>query len=196
MQINSVAAARQTHDQYDPLTVQDHEYFEHKVPHLFVENAVAGGRNGFQGGKQTSSTVSSIVRVSSVDSSVAAARQASDQYGQLRRVVHLVRGAPVMLIANLRTSVGLVNGAIGHVVAAVLGKDADAVRDELRNAVPATVVSYVVVDFPRYNGPVLFDGHPTWVPVRPFAQSAQSASAPLSLILRTSRRISQWLKLA
>ena len=41
---------------------------------------------------------------------------------QLRRVVHLAREAPMMLLANLRTSVGLVNGAMGTLKAVVLEK--------------------------------------------------------------------------
>ena len=39
-------------------------------------------------------------------------------------------------------------------------------RHELRNAISAAGVRYVVVDFPKYTGPAFFPGHPTWVPVR------------------------------
>ena len=140
---------------------------EDRVPHLFAENMYAGFRNGYKAGTLASTTGKTILRISSSDSSDAAAKQPHDQYGQLRRVVHVVRDAPVMLIANLRTRVGLVNGAVGHVVAAVLRDGASGGGDDLRNAVNSTDVKYVVVDFPSYRGPVFFDGHPTWVPVRP-----------------------------
>ena len=149
------------------LSPEERDYFENKVPHLFAENAVAGARNGFKAGQRASTIASTVLRVSSADSSDAAARQQHDQYGQLRRVVHIVGGAPVMLLANVRTSVGLVNGAVGYVVAAVLAEGAGNGEGDLRNAIAATDLRYVVVDFPKYVGPAFFADHPTWVPVRP-----------------------------
>ena len=59
-----------------------------------------------------------------------------------------------MLLANVRTSVGLVNGAVGRVVAAVLVEEVCVARHELRNAVSAADVKYIVVDVPSYVGPL------------------------------------------
>ena len=73
-------------------------------------------------------------------------------YGQLRRVVHLVEGAPVMIISNLCTPAGLVNGATGTVIGTLLRRHA--ADPDLRGAVSATDVQYVVVDIPKYSGPV------------------------------------------
>ena len=64
---------------------------------------------------------SAILRIASADSPKGkASRAPCDAYGQLRRVVHLTAGAPVMLIANMRTPAGLVNGALGTLVAVLL----------------------------------------------------------------------------
>ena len=70
-----------------------------------------------------------------------------------------------MLISNLRTPAGLVNGATGLVVGAVLKNNLP--DHELRSAISAASVAYVVVDIPKYTGPVVFPGHPTWVPIAP-----------------------------
>ena len=74
-----------------------------------------------------------------------------------------------MLIANLRTPVGLVNGAIGKVVAVELRDSGSGVVSDtdMRSAVSAAGVRYVVVDFPKYSGPAMWPDHPTWVPVEP-----------------------------
>ena len=151
------------------LTDEQRSYMEDKVPHLFAENAFAGVRNGHKAGAQARATGTTILRVASSDSSDAAAKQAHDQYGQLRRVVHLLRDAPVMLIANLRTRAGLVNGAVGYVKAAVLRDGARSAGSDLRYAVNSTDVRYVVVEFPTYNGPVFFPGHPKYVVIRPIS---------------------------
>jgi hypothetical protein len=40
-------------------------------------------------------------------------------------------------------------------------------REEVQGAVSAADVEYVVMDIPKYRGPVIFPGHPTWVPIAP-----------------------------
>ena len=149
------------------LSDEQRSYMENNVPHLFAENVYTGMRNGEKAGTLAMNTGTTILRVAATDSCDAAAKQPHDQYGQLRRVVHLLRDAPVMLIANLRTRAGLVNGAVGHVKAAVLRDGRSCRGSELPNAVASTDVRYVVVDFPTYNGPAFFPGHPKWVAIRP-----------------------------
>jgi hypothetical protein len=149
------------------LTQQQRKRFEDsdEVTHLFAENAGAGERNGEMAGRLAQETGRSILRVASRDTTMAASRQTCESFGQLRRVVHLVEGAPVMIICNLRTPAGLVNGTRGRVVGAVLRCD-DEDRD-LRAAVSASDVAYVVVDVPKYCGPVVYPDHPSWVPIAP-----------------------------
>ena len=74
-----------------------------------------------------------------------------------------------MLIANVRTAAGLVNGALGTLVAVLLKEETNR-GDAVSGAVSASDVEYAVVDFPKYSGPVIFPDHPTWVPVEPFNQ--------------------------
>ena len=94
--------------------------------------------------------------------------------------MHLLEGARVMLIKNVRTDAGLVNGSVGRYVGVVMktpeerlrarhamarrGSGGGRVVAETARAVLASDVKYAVVDFPGYKGPCLYAGHPTWVP--------------------------------
>ena len=147
------------------LTPQERSKLEDDVTHLFAENAGAGERNGLMASSLARRQRQSILRVASRDSTVAASRQPCDMYGQLRRVVHLEKGAPAMVICNLRTPAGLVNGATGTVVGVVLRSNKE--DSDLRGAVSAADVAYVVLDVPKYRGPQIYPGHPTWVPIEP-----------------------------
>ena len=138
-----------------------------RLPHFFAENAGAGERNGFEVGQAATQASTSILRVASQDISGAASEQAQDNYGQLRRVLHLTRGAPVMLLSNLRTKANLVSGAMGALIAVELTPGATSGTGDLPTSVAATDVRYVIVDIPKYTGPIFFADHPTWVVVRP-----------------------------
>ena len=144
--------------------------FETKLPTMFAQNAGAGERNGLMAARVVRAELECgrlchILRVASRDNALLATKHKCDCYAQLRRVVHLVAGAPVMILSNLRTEAGLVNGARGHLIGVVL-KDTEPDRD-LEGAVSATSVQYVVLEVPSYVGPVIFPDHPKWVPVEP-----------------------------
>jgi hypothetical protein len=158
------------------LTVEERLFFEQKCVHLFCENRRAGQFNGRRLGEDVMDKDSStILRIWSVDSTPGVERYTSENYGGLKRVLHLAAGAPVMLTMNLRTVWNLVNGARGHVVAVVpveeppvaagsgaVGTPLVAQVNEV-GGVSAGTAEYVIVDFPGYVGPVMVAGHPTWV---------------------------------
>ena len=153
--------------------------------HLFCENRRAGKFNGRSLGEalQAPSVAGRALRIWSQDSSPTVERHAHDQYGGLRRVLHLAEGVPVMLLSNLRTVWNLVNGLRGRVIATIplavcitapglrgFSARASTLEEQsrVRNAdevdgVSASEVQYVVVDFPGYRGPVMVEDHPTWV---------------------------------
>ena len=165
------------------LSVQERQDLSKTAVHLFCENRRAGEFNGRSLGEAllTPSVAGRALRIWSQDSSLAVERHAHDQYGGLRRVLHLAEGVPVMLLSNLRTVWNLVNGLRGRVVAMISlaacitapglrGFSAGSLEEQsrVRNAdevegVSASEVQYVVVDFPDYRGPVMVAGHPTWV---------------------------------
>ena len=71
-----------------------------------------------------------------------------------------------MLLTNQRTEAGLVNGVRGRVVGVEL-HNTEEDRD-MDSAISAHSVKYVVVDFGnKYKGPVIWPGHPGWVPIAP-----------------------------
>ena len=95
------------------LSVEERKLFEQKAVHLFCENRRAGQFNGRRLGEDAASCAEgNILRLWSVDSTPGVERHTCDNYGGLRRVLHVAKGAPVMLTMNLRTV-----GARGHVVA-------------------------------------------------------------------------------
>ncbi len=104
------------------LTRKERARFEGNLTHLFAENAGAGERNGCMACRLAEDQRKNILRVASRDSTAAASKQPCENFGQLRRVVHVLEGAPVMIISNMRTEAGLVNGSMGAVVGAVLAR--------------------------------------------------------------------------
>ena len=66
--------------------------------HLFCENRRAGQFNGRRLGEDVAAKENStILRVWSNDSTPGVERYTSENYGGLKRVLHLAEGAPVML---------------------------------------------------------------------------------------------------
>ena len=163
------------------LSVEDRKLFEQEGVHLFCENRRAGQFNGRRLGEDAAASAQGrILRLWSVDSTPGVERYTCDNYGGLRRVLHVAIGAPVMLTMNIRTVWNLVNGSKGHVVAVLpcpenvaLSSCAFAGRlgeQNLRNVeevggVSVSAAQYVIVNFPSYVGPVMVAGHPTWVAV-------------------------------
>ena len=175
-----------THDLTDvsacTLSVEERKLFEQEGVHLFCENRRAGQFNGRRLGEDAAAcTDGTILRLWSVDSTPGVERYTCDNFGGLRRVLHVAVGAPVMLTMNLRTVWNLVNGARGHIVAVLpslehvasaasaavagaLGQQQNNKSDEV-GGVSVAAAQYVVVDFPSYVGPMMISGHPTWVAV-------------------------------
>ena len=173
------------------LSVEERKLFEQEGVHLFCENRRSGQFNGRRLGEDAAScTDGNILRLWSVDSTPGVEHYTCDNFGGLRRVLHVGKDAPVMLTMNLRTVWNLVNGARGHVVAvlpclenpasssgAVAGPltSSGAVAGALNQqqqykaeevgGVSVAAAEYVIVDFPNYVGPTMISGHPTWVAV-------------------------------
>ena len=174
-----------THDLTDvaacTLSVAERKLFEQEGVHLFCENRRAGQFNGRRLGEDAASCAEGrILRLWSVDSTPGVERYTCDNYGGLRRVLHVAIDAPVMLTMNIRTVWNLVNGSRGHVVAVLpclenvassTGAFAGPLGEpNLRNmeevgGVSVATAQYVIVDFPGYVGPIMVAGHPTWVAV-------------------------------
>ena len=80
-----------------------------------------------------------------------------DSMSQIPNVCIVATGCRVVLTKNQKsmTKLGLNNGAIGTVVAIVYNKGKK----------PPTFPEFIVVDFPKYKGPPMYEEHPTWVPI-------------------------------
>ena len=116
-----------------------------------------------------------ILRVYSLDSHPQTNHKC-EAYSNLRLVVHIAQGAQVLLLSNIRTLAGLVNGSLGQVIGVQLNnvQPPTSVPAPQSVSVSVTQVAYVIVDFPSYTGPVVFSGHPTWVPIRPIESRHKS----------------------
>ena len=105
-----------------------------------------------------------------------ASRASMDEAGGLEPVVCLAHGARVMLCANLWVEVGLVNGALGTVVAICYENDRR----------PPDLPVAVTVRFDSYTGPTLSDGT---IPICPLLRTWFSTTrqcSRLQLPLRLS----------
>ena len=135
---------------------------------LLAENRRTGEHNGGKLVHLVTASGVPALAFAAEHSDEAAARRPSDEFYQLRTMVHMARGAPVMLTANLlwdtcTVKLGLMNGARGRIVAIV--------GEHLPPALPI----YIVVDFPDYRGHPFWPDHPTYVPVPPIRRQSKKS---------------------
>jgi ATP-dependent exoDNAse (exonuclease V) alpha subunit len=109
-------------------------------------------------------------RIAAIHSSSEAAKAKQDDAGGLEAVVHLAKGAKVMLTSNLWQQTGLCNGAIG-------------VIDEILYAEgqkPPNLPIAVTVNFPEYTGPPFMASKPKCIPIAPLTFQWHNGSTQLS----------------
>ena len=91
-------------------SVEERKLFEQEGVRLFCENRRTGQFNGRCLGEDAASrTDGSILRLWSVDSTPGVERHTCDNFGGLRRVLHVGKDAPMILTMYLRTVWNLVN---------------------------------------------------------------------------------------
>ena len=120
---------------------------------------------------------SPVAQIKAVHSGPAANKASAEDAGGLQPLVHLARGARVMLTSNLCVDVGLVNGAIGTVQAICY-----------QNAGPPgpALPTAVMVLFDSYSGPRLPNGTVPIVPIHQSWSSTNGMCSRLQLPLKLS----------
>ena len=108
-----------------------------------------------------------IATIKAVHTGPNAAKASSDDAGGLQPIICLAHGARVMLTANLWVDKGLVNGAMGTVVA-ICYSSSDA---------PPHLPVAIMVRFDSYQGPTLPDGT---VPITPLRRTWSTSGASCS----------------
>eukprot|EP00660_Eupelagonema_oceanica_P007192 gene7192-15539_t len=142
-----------THDIADPSCSPELKMQAENWTWLCAENASAGQGLARCMLRLAQSSGQVVIRINAEHSDAAAARRPPDEFRGLRTQVHLVVGAPVMLLVNILYDVrgvlmGLMNGARGKVVGICYAE----------GMAPPSLPEYVIVDFPAYTGHLFFDG--------------------------------------
>ena len=114
-----------------------------------------------------------VAQIKAVHSGPRADKASSDDASGLEAVIHIAKGARVMLISNLWVEAGLVNGAMGTVQAICY-----------QSGGPPALPTAVMVHFDAYTGPTLSDGTVPIVPLRRSWMSGSSACSRLQLPLK------------
>ena len=108
-----------------------------------------------------------IATIKAVHTGPNASKASADDAGGLEAIVCLAHSARVMLTSNLWVDVGLVNGAMGTVLAICY----------VSNTRPPDLPVAVMVRFDAYSGPTLHDGS---VPITPLRRTWSSPSGQCS----------------
>ena len=116
-----------------------------------------------------------VAVIKAVHSGAGAIKASADDAGGLEPVVCLAHGARVMLTTNLWVQVGLVNGAMGTVVAICY--------DDAGESPPRLPVA-VTVQFDSFSGPTLSDGSVPITPLRRTWLSTDKTCSRLQLPLK------------
>ena len=110
-----------------------------------------------------------VATIKAVHTGLNATKASSDNAGGLEPIICLAHGARVMLTANLWVDMGLVNGAMGTILAICYSN----------GGVPPHLPVAVMVRFDSYQGPTLPDGTVPITPIRrTWSVSGASCSAP------------------
>ena len=139
-------------------TEEEKQHFDDNAVWICAKCEKVGSRNGRKLAKMVESNKSMIHKISARHSNHSSAkRKSSSEYGGLRPVLHLSLGCKVVLARNVAYLYGLANGTRGKLVSVVYAID----------ATPGSFPEALIVDFPDYKGPAIYEERPTWVPILP-----------------------------
>ena len=110
-----------------------------------------------------------VARIKAIDNGRHAQKADSSKARGLIPLLYLCRDSKVMLVANLKASWGLYNGAVGTVVDLLYKDGARPTND------PSPLPDVVFVRFPGYKGPPYINEDPTVVPIVPVSRSTDCA---------------------
>ena len=120
-----------------------------------------------------------IAEIKSQNSSKAASKLSSEEFGGLENRIYLAKGARVMLTRNLWSDAGLCNGSLSVVKDIVFQYDQS----------PPSLPIAVIVKFDKYTGPSFCNDDEKCVPIIPIASNSLDSGV-------SSERIQVPLKLA
>ena len=92
------------------------------------------------------------------------------EFNNLPKHFECAKGAPIILIHNLSTEDGLINGSEGKVICIIYVPGGHPNHENQKLRMP----SVIICDFPKYAGKPFFEGDDkrTWVPIRPRTRNA------------------------